>query len=106
MNEIIKVGEQFQLNPQTNNQLVLLETQIKTLTEKRDAIRDLLMQEMKENGIYKMENDEISILYMSESERETFDSVEFKKEHRAIYDLYTRTNKVKESVRIRLKKEK
>lgn len=104
MNElIIKNGDEYALAPQTNNQLILLETQIEELTQKRDGMRKLIMQAMQEEGIYKMENDEVSITYLAETERETFDSKRFREEHANLYHLYTKTSKVNPSIRVKVK---
>ena len=104
MNELlIKTGNEYALQPQTNNQLVLLETQIEQLTKKRDEMRKLIMRAMEEEGIYKMENDDISITYLAETERETFDSKKFREEHANIYHKYTKTSKISPSIRIKVK---
>lgn len=100
---IIKKDENYVLQEQTNNQLVLLEREIQDLTEKRNQIRDAIMKEMQDKGFYKLENDELSITYIGETERESFDSKKFKEEHRDIYKLYKKTSKVAPSIRIKLK---
>ena len=100
---IIRQGDEYALTPQTNNQLVLLETQIVDLTKKRDEMRKLIMQAMQEEGIYKMENEDISITYIAETERETFDSKRFHEEHANLYHLYTKTSKVAPSIRVKVK---
>ena len=43
-------GQHYELTAETNNQLVLLETQIKALTETRDEIRKIIQKEMEEKG--------------------------------------------------------
>lgn len=103
MELIVKSKDTYDLEIETNNQLVLLENQIKILTEKRDEIRDLIRQEMEKKGIYKMENDELSITYIAAGEREIFDSKRFKEEHPYSYQEYMKTSKVNPSVRIKVK---
>lgn len=88
---------------QTNNQLVFLENQIKELSDIRDKVRSLIKEEMERKGIYKLENDDICITYIGETERETFDSKTFKKEHPSIYEEYTKSSKVSATVRIKVK---
>lgn len=104
MEELIVVeNHEGKLLPQTNNQLVMLENQIKQLTETRDKLRALIKDEMEKYGIYKLESDEVSITYIDETERETFDSKTFKKEHPGIYGEYVKKSKVASSVRIKVK---
>lgn len=103
MELIVKTNENFALEEGTNDQLVALEKHIKFLTEKRDEIRDLIRKEMESKGIYKMENDELSITYIAAGEREIFDSKRFKEEHPYAYQEYMKTSKVSASVRIKAK---
>lgn len=100
---IIKENENYSLTAATNNKLVLLEKQIKALTEQKNKIRDLIQKEMEEKGFYKIENDELSITYIAATTRESFDSKTFKEEHRDIYNLYTKQSEVAPSVRIKMK---
>lgn len=103
-NELLVLnGENYELTAETNNQLVALETQIKALTDVRDEVRKLIQKEMEEKGIYKMENDELSITYIAANEREIFDSKRFKEDHPYAYHEYMKTSKVAPSVRIKVK---
>lgn len=100
---IIKSGNDYALQEETNNQLVALERQIKMLTDTRDEIRKIIQKEMEEKGIYKMENDELSITYIAAGEREIFDSKRFKEDHPYAYQDYMKTSKVAASIRIKAK---
>lgn len=100
---IVQNGGNYELTPETNNQLVALERQIKVLTDMRDEMRRFIQKEMEEKGIYKMENDELSITYIAANEREVFDSKRFKEEHPYSYSEYLKTSKVAPSVRIKAK---
>ena len=104
MDELIIVeNHEGRLVPQTNNQLIMLENQIKQLTELRDKIRNLIKEEMEDKDLYKIENDELSITYIEETERDTFDSKAFRKDHPDVYKKYVKTSKVASSVRIKVK---
>lgn len=96
-------GQQYELTAETNNQLVALETQIKALTDTRDEIRKIIQKEMEEKGIYKMENEELSITYIAPTEREIFDSKRFKEDHPYVYHDYMKTSQVGAQVRIKVK---
>ena len=100
---IIEQGTTFEIEPATQNKLILLEQQIKRLTDLRDEIRDTIMNEMEYKGIYKLENDELALTYLQENERESFDTVRFKKEHYNLYSMYIKKSRVKPSLRIRVK---
>lgn len=100
---IIENSDKFELQAETTNKLVALETQIKRLTDLRNEVRDAIINEMEYKGILKLENDELAITYIAGGERETFDTSKFKEEHRGIYNLYVKTSQVKPTVRIRVK---
>ena len=61
---------------------------------------------MKEQGVTKFENDRIIISYIAPSATSRFDSVQFKKDHPEMYDLYVKVVPTKEQVRIKLKENK
>ena len=62
-----------------------------------------MLQEMEEKGIYKMENEELSITYIAPTEREIFDTKRFKEDHPYVYHDYMKTSQVGAQVRFKLK---
>lgn len=100
---------EFNWNPQTNqNNELLSPTELAKLAEfnrlkvEVDAIHkkvtDSVLKTMRENGLKKVETPYLTATYIAPSERKTVDSNKLKKD--GLYDAYTKTTQVKESVRI------
>ena len=79
------------------------ENEMKQAEDKRNKVREKILQAMKEKGITKFENDKIVINYIAPGTRETFDSSKFKKDNPDTYKKYVKTSDTKETVRIKLK---
>lgn len=104
MNNLITTNNgNYVLDNFTSNRLAYLENQIKELKAIQDAIKESIQKEMEEKGIIKIENDELSINYIAESYRETFDSKSLKKDNEDLYNSYIKISPVKASVRIKIK---
>ena len=101
MDELIKI-ENGQLAPQTINFIINIENQMKTLKEQYDQFKGNLLNAMEKNGIIKFESDNLKISYIAETERETFDSKQFKADMPDLYDEYVKFSKVKSSIRIKV----
>jgi hypothetical protein len=71
---------------------------LQEMKNEENAIKEAMMKAMADNGIKSYENDFIKISYLPESERKTVDTEEMKKE--GVYDMYSKTVKVKPQVRI------
>ena len=82
------------------------ENEKKLAEENRNKVRDKIIEIMKEQGITKFENDNISITYIAPTDAETFDSKRFKEENPNTYQEYVKITHKKESVRITLKEKK
>lgn len=102
--ELIKVENNLILASDT---LINEALEIKILEEKLKAKKDnltlTLLEEMKQKNIKKIETPDVIISYIDETERETFDSKEFRKEFPDIYDDYVKFTPVKASIRIKAK---
>jgi len=102
--ELIKVENNLVL---ASDQLISEALEIKFLEEKLKAKKDnltlTLLEEMKNKGIKKIETPDVIISYIEESERETFDSKEFRKDYPDMYDEYIKFTPVKASIRIKSK---
>ena len=101
MNDLIKI-ENGQLAQQTVDYIKTVETQMKSLKEQYDQFKSDLLNAMEQNGIVKFESDNLKISYIGETERETFDSKQFKNDMPDLYDEYVKFSKVKPSIRIKV----
>lgn len=91
------------LNPEASQKIAQFERQIKALKEKEEELKQLIQEAMKQNNILKFDNDEITISYVGETYRETFDSKLFKEHNPDLYDAYVKMSPVKASIRIKVK---
>ena len=104
MNElIIYKNEIALLNPEIAAQIADFEIKIKALKEAEEQIKSAILQAMENNGLLKLETDELSITYVSPTERETFDSKKFRSDNPDLYDEYVKFTPVKSSIRIKVK---
>lgn len=102
--ELIKVENHIVL---ASEELVNKVLEVKLLEDKLKAKKDdltlTLMEEMRNKDIKKIETPDVIITYVEESERETFDSKQFREDYPDMYDEYIKFTKVKPSVRIKVK---
>jgi len=102
--ELIKIENHIVL---ASEELVNKVLEVKLLEEKLKAKKDdltlTLMEEMRNKDIKKIETPDVIITYVEESERETFDSKQFREDYPDMYDEYVKFTKVKPSVRIKAK---
>ena len=62
-----------------------------------------LLEEMKNKGIKKIETPDVIISYVDASDRETFDTKQFREDNPDMYDEYVKFTPVKASIRIKAK---
>ena len=98
---IININGVLSLEVQTK--IVELERQAKAIKEAQDKLRKAILKEMEEKQIIKLESDEISITYIAETYKETFDSKALKAEDETTYNKYISISTVKPSIRIKVK---
>lgn len=91
------------LKPEASAQLAEFERVANDIKEKQKKLKDKILAEMEEHGILKIETDELTITYIAESDRETFDSKAFRKDNPDLYDEYVKIGTVSASVRMKLK---
>lgn len=101
MNDLIKI-ENGKIATKTVEFIKAVESQMKTLKEQYDGFKTALLDAMEKHGVYKLDGDGIKITYVAETERETFDSKQFKADMPDLYDEYVKFSKVKASVRIKV----
>ena len=100
---IVKKEDNYQLTDTIISELRLIDEEEKELKEKKEKIREILLKEMEEKNILKLENENISITYKAPTERETFRTKDFKKDLPDLYDTYVEFTPVKSSLLIKIK---
>lgn len=94
MNEIISLGDkkdEFVVKPEAIDTIIEIESRIKELKNQQDNYKKVLLNEMEEMGIFKIENEEkgITISYIEAKENlEKFNQAKFREEHPDLYDEY------------------
>ena len=102
-NLIVKKEDNYQLTDTIISELRLIDKEEKELKEKKEKIREILLKEMEDKNILKIENENISITYKAPTERETFRTAKFKKDLPDLYDTYVEFTPVKGSLLIKIK---
>lgn len=102
-NLIVKKEDNYQLADAIISELRLIDEEEKELKEKKEKIREILLKEMEDKNILKLENENISITYKAPTERETFRTKDFKKDLPDLYDTYVEFTPVKSSLLIKIK---
>ena len=100
---IVKKEDNYQLTDTIISELRLIDEEEKELKEKKEKIREILLKEMEDKNIIKLENENISITYKAPTERETFRTAKFKKDLPDLYDTYVEFTPVKGSLLIKIK---
>lgn len=85
------------------NSIVEIENQLVKLKEMEKALREALEEELSKRNIKKLETAKLTITYVDETTKETFDSKQFKADHRDLYNDYCRISDVKAHVVIKVK---
>ena len=101
MNDIIKF-ENGKLSDKAVEFIVGVEMQMKALKDQYEQFKSDLLMAMEKNGIVKIESGDVRINYIAESNRETFDSKQFKADMPDLYNEYVKFSKVKPSLRIKV----
>lgn len=102
--ELIKVDNNIALlSAEIGEKIAQFEKQIKMLKEQEEALKAAILAEMEAKGIIKVDNEHLTITYIAETDRETFDTKAFKAEFAELYNEYTKISKVKPSIRIKVK---
>lgn len=102
-NLIVKKEDNYQLTDTIISELRLIDEEEKELKEKKEKIREILLKEMEDKNILKLESENISITYKAPTERETFRTKDFKKDLPDLYDTYVEFTPVKSSLVIKIK---
>ncbi len=100
---IIKQENQLILNPMISKQIAEFEKQAKAIKEAEDKLKAAILAEMETQGIIKLDTEDLTISYVSETYRESFDSKALKAEDEELYNKYIKLSPVKSSIRIKVK---
>jgi predicted phage-related endonuclease len=92
-----------EVEEQINQAVATLKEQLETLQEKDKAIREAIKDQMKAEGLKKYESDFITLTYIAETQRTTIDTKRLKEEKPELWNEYSQTTTVKDSVRITVK---
>lgn len=104
MNDLIEKKENnYQLTDAVISALKMIDEEEKKVKEKKEKIREILLKEMEDKNILKLENENISITYKAPTERETFRTKDFKKDLPDLYDTYVEFTPIKSSLLIKIK---
>ena len=104
MNELITINDGVALlNPETSAKIADFERKMKAIKEAEDELKKSILEEMESKGILKIETDDLIINYIAPTDRETFDSKQFRADHAELFDEYVRMSPVKSSVRVKVK---
>lgn len=102
MNEIIKF-ENGQLIQPAIELIKFKEREMKKLKEEYDQLKADLLEAMEQNGVVKIDTDEVLINYVAPTESERFDSKLLKETSPDLYDQFVKFTPVKASIRIKVK---
>lgn len=91
------------LDGDVSKKIADFEKQIKAIKKQEDDLKAQILEAMKDNGIIKIDNDNLTINYVAGHDQERFDTKTFKEENKMIYDAYVKIIHVKDSVRIKVK---
>ena len=102
--ELIKVnGDAAILDVETAKNIAEFEKMAKEIKAKEDKHKKEILKEMESKGIIKLETEELTISFVSGTERETLNTKALREELPDIYDTYIEIKPVKPSIRIKLK---
>ena len=85
--------------------LMSIKKQQQELEEREKAIKEMMLPQMKELNLKKVENEVIQVIYKPVTSRESVDSAKLKKDFPDIANQVRKISEVKESLQIVLKKE-
>lgn len=102
MDEIIKF-ENGQLIQPAIELIKIKEREMKKLKEEYDQLKADLLEAMEQNGVVKIDTDEVLINYVAPTESERFDSKALKEVSPDLYDQFVKFTPVKASIRIKVK---
>ena len=102
--ELIKVENGIAiLDAEISYQIAEFERQAKFIEEQEKMLKTAILTEMEAKGIIGIDTDDLKITYVAPTDREKFDSKQFRSDHSELYDEYVSMIPVKSSIRIKVK---
>lgn len=103
--ELIKIENGIALldNTEFVNEFIKEQKLVDALNESIKNKKEMLLKEMEDKNILKIDTDTLNINYIAQSERETFDSKRFREDNPDLYDEYVKFSPVKSSIRVKVK---
>lgn len=83
-----------------------LEVQSKKIKEQQETLKIDLLNAMESHGVKKWDNEVMTISYVASTTKTSVDSKKLKEELPDVFSKYSKTSKVKSSIRIKLKEDK
>lgn len=102
-NLIIKQENKLILNPEISKQIAEFEKQAKVIKDAEDKLKADILAIMEAQGIIKLDTEDLTITYVAETYKETFDSKTLKAEDEATYNKYIKIGSVKSYIKIKVK---
>lgn len=104
MNNLIMFdGGQAILDAKVADAIASFEAEVKAIKEQEDLLKQRILEEMEMHGVLKIDTPSLTISYIAGTDRETFDSKNFRREHPDLYDEYVKITPVKSNIRIKIK---
>lgn len=102
--ELIKIENNVPvLDKEIAYQIAEFERKAKFIEEQEKRLKSAILTEMEAKGIIGIDTDELKITYVAPTDREKFDSKQFRSDHSELYDEYVSMIPVKSSIRIKVK---
>jgi len=104
MNELIRIEHELPyLNAETMTEIIENAKQIKELTERQDALKEALLNEMITKDVKKIQSSFVTITRIDATDKEKFDSKRFRAENPDLYDSYVSMSPTKAYVKLEVK---
>lgn len=81
-------------------QVISIETELKSLKEREKTLKDGLLALMRENGVKKWQGDGLTLTYVGETTRKAVDSTKLKNDYPEVYEACMKESKVSDSIKI------
>jgi len=91
-----------ELENKISNAIVSLKQELDLKTKVDSELREALKVAMRNTGVRKFENDILSLTYVAPTTRKTIDTAKLKEEKPELYEEYSKTSEVSDSIRIKI----
>lgn len=101
MNELI--AKDGTLAAEAKAQLIFLERSEKTIKKQKEEFRASLQKAMEKYNVRSIKDDDLTVTYIPEDYKESFDSKKFKEENEKLYNKYTSLKSKKAYITVSVK---